>query len=152
MTDAPVLSGWDGGQFATGRVQYFDHSGRHSGQSPRIFLEVRAGAFRLPVLAMVDTAAPWCIFKPEIGEFVRRTFEKVSGDVSLSTRLGTFGGSLYRGPLFLEASDDDGLGVEATVFVSPQWRGPSFLGYEGLLQRIRFAVDPQANQFYFGGV
>jgi hypothetical protein len=133
-------------------VQYFDHSESNPGQSPRIFLEVRPGSFVLPVLAMVDTAAPWCIFKPEIGEFVRRTFDRVSGNVSLSTRLGTFGGSLYRGPLFLQAFGSEALAVEATVFVSPEWRGPSFLGYEGLLQRIRFAVDPEANQFYFGGV
>jgi hypothetical protein len=26
----------------------------------------------------------------------------------------------------------------------------TFLGYSGLLERIRFAVDPQQNNFYFG--
>jgi len=26
----------------------------------------------------------------------------------------------------------------------------SFLGYSGLLSNIRFALDPQANDFYFG--
>jgi len=26
----------------------------------------------------------------------------------------------------------------------------TFLGYSGLLDRIRFALDPQANDFYFG--
>jgi hypothetical protein len=34
--------------------------------------------------------------------------------------------------------------------LSPQWRGSNFLGYEGVLDRIRFAVDPRANLFYFG--
>jgi hypothetical protein len=28
----------------------------------------------------------------------------------------------------------------------------NFLGYEGLLQRIRFAVDPEVNLFYFGRI
>jgi hypothetical protein len=35
---------------------------------------------------------------------------------------------------------------------SPDWRGPNFLGYQGLLQRIRFAVDPEVNLFYFGRI
>jgi hypothetical protein len=40
--------------------------------------------------------------------------------------------------------------VDATIFVSPDWHGPNFIGYQGLLQRIRFAVDPETNLFYFG--
>ena len=42
--------------------------------------------------------------------------------------------------------------VEATIFVSPDWSGGNFLGYEGLFQRIRFAIDPEANFFYFGQI
>lgn len=68
----------------------------------------------------------------------------------MSTRLGTFRGDLYRGPLFFEAREGEPLDVEATVFLSPHWRGPNFIGYQGLLQRIRFAVDPEVNLFYFG--
>ncbi|MFL6235648.1 MAG: hypothetical protein ACJ76N_21100 [Thermoanaerobaculia bacterium] len=68
----------------------------------------------------------------------------------MSTRLGTFRGDLYRVPLFFEALDGEALDIEATVFVSPSWPGENFLGYEGLLQRIRFAVDPEVNLFYFG--
>jgi hypothetical protein len=66
---------------------------------PRIYLEVKPGLFRGTVFAMVDTAAPWCIFEPRIGKLIRESFDEVSGSVSLSTRLGTFGGRLYRGPL-----------------------------------------------------
>ena len=102
---------------------------------------------------MVDTAAPWCIFEPTVGDFVRENFYLVSRDVSLSTRLGIFRGDLYRGPLFFEALEGEPLDVEATVFVSSDWPpGMSFLGYEGLLQRIRFAVDPEVNLFYFGRI
>ncbi len=61
-------------------------------------------------------------------------------------------GALYRVPVKLLADEGEPLQMEATVFLSPDWQGPNFIGYEGLLQRIRFAVDPQANQFYFGGV
>lgn len=38
-----------------------------------------------------------------------------------------------------------------TFFVSQDWpSGLTFLGYSGLLDSIRFALDPQANHFYFG--
>lgn len=104
------------------------------------------------MLAMVDTAAPWCIFEERIGKLIRGSFERVSQDVSLSTRLGTFIGSLYRGPLFIPALDGEPLDLEMTVFVSPDWQGPNFVGYQGLLQRMRFAVDPEANLFYFGQI
>ncbi len=59
-------------------------------------------------------------------------------------------GALYREALRISADEGEPLDVEATVFVSPDWPGPSFIGYQGLLQRIRFAVDPETNLFYFG--
>lgn len=100
---------------------------------------------------MVDTAAPWCIFEPTLSDFIRESFDQVSEEVRLSTRLGPFVGSLYRGPLFVPALEGEPLDVEVTVFVSSDWPpGENFLGYEGLLQRIRFAVDPEENLFYFG--
>jgi hypothetical protein len=61
-------------------------------------------------------------------------------------------GALYRGPITIPAEEADPLDLEATVFLSPDWRGPNFIGYQGLLQRIRFAVDPEVNLFYFGRI
>ena len=68
----------------------------------------------------------------------------------MSTRLGVIHGALYRVAVTIEAEEGESLDVEATVFLSPDWRGPNFIGYQGLLQRIRFAVDPETNLFYFG--
>lgn len=104
------------------------------------------------VSAVVDTAAPWCIFSPSVGASLREDFEPVSGDVLLSTRLGIFRGSLYLVPITLPALQGEALDLHATVFVSPDWPGGNFLGYQGLLQRIRFAVDPETNLFYFGQI
>ena len=70
----------------------------------------------------------------------------------LSTRLGRFAGTLYRGLITLTVDEGEPLEVDAMVFLTPDWRGPNFLGYEGLLQRIRFAVDPESNLFYFGRI
>ncbi|HSF39002.1 MAG TPA: hypothetical protein VLT87_04355 [Thermoanaerobaculia bacterium] len=101
-------------------------------------------------MAVVDTAAPWCIFKPTIGDFLRERLSPVDKNVDLSTRLGVIPGDLYRLPITLPAEEGENLEVEATIFLSPKWRGENFVGYHGLLQRIRFAVDPQSNLFYFG--
>jgi hypothetical protein len=100
----------------------------------------------------MDTAAPWCIFQPEIGFHLQRTFVPTEASVVLSTRFGRFGGRLYRGIITLPADEGEPLDVDATVFISPDRQGPNFLGYEGFLQRIRFAVDPENNLFYFGRI
>jgi hypothetical protein len=52
--------------------------------------------------------------------------------------------------LGLVADNGESLSIEATVWVSREWTGGNFLGYGGLLERIRFAVDPANNLFYFG--
>lgn len=78
--------------------------------------------------------------------------DPIPGRVVLSTRLGRFHGTLFRGLITLVADQGESLDVEATVFLSADWPGPNFLGYQGLLQRIRFAVDPETNLFYFGRI
>jgi hypothetical protein len=70
----------------------------------------------------------------------------------MSTRLGTFSGALYSGQVVFEALKGRSLDLEITAFLSPDWQGGNFLGYEGFLQRIRFAVDPESNLFYFGRI
>jgi hypothetical protein len=77
---------------------------------------------------------------------------RLPGRVVLSTRLGVFQGTLYRGQVTLPADEGESLDLDATVFVCPDWPGPNFLGYQGLLQRVRFAVDPESNTFYFGRI
>lgn len=56
----------------------------------------------------------------------------------------------HRLPVTLVADDGESLEVEAPFFVSPDWRGGTFLGYTGLLDRLRIALDSPANFFYFG--
>ncbi|GAB4431459.1 MAG: hypothetical protein Fur0044_29050 [Anaerolineae bacterium] len=57
--------------------------------------------------------------------------------------------------LSLQAETGDGVEVEATVFVptlapNDTWPHPNFIGLDGFLTRIRFAIDPTENTFYFG--
>jgi hypothetical protein len=152
LAETSILSGWERRSFATGVARYADHDRSASELAPRIYLEVTPGSLEAPVFAMVDTAAPWCIFAAQIGRSLRHEFYPVADGVLLTTRLGTYRGNLYLVPLIVPALDGESLALDATVFLSPDWPGGNFLGYEGLLQRIRFAVDPEANLFYFGRI
>lgn len=62
-------------------------------------------------------------------------------------------GRLVRCSVTLVADEGDDLVVEATWFVPDDsdrhWNHPSFLGYHGSLQRLRFAVDPPSNRMWF---
>jgi hypothetical protein len=150
LNNGPVLFARDRSPFATGSSFYRDSEAGAPPQAPRIFVRVRPNPLVTPIRAILDTAAPWCILRPQIGALIADELEAVSGSVKLSSRLGVFEGRLYRGLLTLLAEKGESLDLEVTYFLSPLWRGPNFLGYEGALDRIRFAVDPHANLFYFG--
>ena len=66
--------------------------------------------------------------------------------------MGTVQGKLVRAMTTLVAEDGFSLEVDSTVFVSRDWPAGNFIGYSGLLERIRFAIDPQVNAFIFGGL
>jgi hypothetical protein len=71
---------------------------------------------------------------------------------TISTRVGDVSGRLVRLPLAILADRGEGEDYVSapTVFVSRQWTLGTFLGYSGLLEFMRFALDPQRNHFYFG--
>jgi hypothetical protein len=67
-------------------------------------------------------------------------------------------GRLHRLQLTLLAEAGDNLDIQATAFVpehteTEEWGSlPCILGLYGCLERVRFAVDPQREIFYFGPV
>jgi hypothetical protein len=69
----------------------------------------------------------------------------------MSTRFGLLSGQLARAPITLHADEGESVTFVGTFFVSEDWPiSMSFLGYSGLLEMVRFALDPQSNDFYFG--
>jgi hypothetical protein len=150
LSKDPVLFDRDRSPFATGMSVYHDSDSETPQQPPRIVVHIQPNPLAIPVLATLDTAAPWCILKPQIGALIAADLDSAPGSVRLSTRLGTIEGRLYRGSLKLLAQEGESLDLEVTFFLSPHWQGGNFLGYEGALERARFAVDPRANLFYFG--
>lgn len=145
-----VLLKLDGKVFAGGRSRFLDSDGGME-PTPKIFVKVLPGNAPVPLLAQLDTGAAWSMLNGEIAEALG-FFERAGPIVSLSTRSGEIDGKLIRAPLTLVADEGESFEVEATLFVSRDWTHGNFLGYSGLLERIRFAVDPGTNDFYFGGI
>lgn len=138
--------------FTTGRCRYTDADGRSEGAA-KICIKVVPGDWETPVLAVLDTGADWSVLNTETAEELG-LFGIEGESISLSTRYGTIAGYLVPAPVTLIADDGDSLRIDATVFISAEWPkdAGTFLGYSGFLERIRFAVDPQKNDFFFGPV
>ena len=99
--------------------------------------------------AIVDTGAPYCIFDTELSEALGLSFDD-GESFKLRTAYGEVTGTIQRVMIELVAEQGDSLQIDASVFVTDDWRYGNFLGYSGLLERIRFAFDPGTNSFYFG--
>jgi hypothetical protein len=136
-----------GAPFCTSAANYLDSDPAGRSEMPYIYVQIGAEQPSLWWFALVDTAAPWCVVDPALAEVLGLS---TRSDTALSTRLGVVRGELHRVPLVLFADQGRALTVEATVFASSHWSGPNVIGYQGFLERVRFAIDPGAQRFYFG--
>lgn len=103
-------------------------------------------------LALLDTGGHFCILSHEVAEGIRDQLGDPFDSTELWTARGLIRGELHRHTIELIGESGQGLDIEATVFVSPDWIGASFLGYSGLLERVRFCIDPGSNRFYCGSL
>jgi hypothetical protein len=152
MSPASLPLGSD--EFVQGMVPYADFDGTQ--QHTRIIIPVTFGNMTFTT-AIVDTGAPWCVLRPEETYGLNVNVFENLGDETLIIRGGAYTGKLYRMPVSLEADAGAGLTVEAKVFIPILEQGqvyslPNFVGFEGFLELIRFAVDPGQNLFYFGSL
>ena len=144
-----MLNFTDGTSFTTGRAKYLDQGSQADEGSAKVFVRIEPQGLGGPLLAQLDTGAPWSVLNAELAE----ALGLLGGDgeqVTINTRDGAFDGRLEEAILTILAEDGQSIAVDATVFVSHEWRGQTFLGYMGLLERIRFALDPHVNDFHFG--
>ncbi len=135
--------------FTTGRSRFADHSPAAKDPTAKIYVRV---AFEpgSEVLAQLDTGAAWSVLAPDLARSLGVT-ARTGDPARMRTSLGVMDGYLVRIPLTLWADEGENLSLDGTFFVSESWpEGMTFLGYSGLLDSLRFAVDPQANDFYFG--
>lgn len=139
----------NGTWFTLGESRFQDRGPTLPEETAKLFVPVQPEGLDGVILAQVDTGAAWSILEAQVAEELQ-LFDVDGERMRLSTRLGPFLGRLVRTTIELVAERGDSLRIDATVWVSREWPGTTFLGYGGLLERVRFAVDPGENLFHFG--
>lgn len=106
-------------------------------------------------IVALDTGAQWTLIGAELIELLGDELGEGLDSMRMSTRLGSFEGTLHRLPIQLIAEQGASLFVEGTCLALPGWNGPNVIGVHGFLERIRFAVEPESAQsearIHFGG-
>lgn len=139
----------DGEAFTQGAASYLDRDPLRGELTAKIYIRVHAEGFDSEILAQLDTAAPWTILDTEVAKAID-LFSVEGPEVPLSARGGRYRGKLVKLPITLVASRGVSLDVDATIFNSEDWPWGTFIGCNGFLQSIRFAVDPSQSVFHFG--
>lgn len=146
-----MLNRQDGTPFSTGKATFLDQPESSAEPTSKIWVRIVPDSLDGEILAQLDTGAAWSILEAEVAEALS-LLDGQGEPVNLKTRYGTINGRLERTRIDIVAEQGDSLSIDATVFISPQWPGGSFLGFNGLLDHIRFAIDPRDNSFHFGSM
>jgi hypothetical protein len=139
--------------FAIGVTDYF-YQPTSNETDNRIILQVEIEGLIVP--AIVDTGAPFVVCAPEIARVLGIQYDPDLESKRLLIRGSWIIGQLHRLRLTFIATEGQSLDVSSTVFVPDATAGevlgglPSFIGLTGCLERMRFAVDPNDDRFYFG--
>ena len=148
-----LLTTADGEPFATGVAPY-SYRPAINDISNRILLQVEIGG--VLVEAIVDTGSPYVICPPYLSDAIGLDPDTALEAIPYRVRGIDMRGNLYRVGVYFPAEEGDTLTVDATVFVpNPEWQQvwgehPAYIGLTGCLERMRFAVDPENDLFYFG--
>lgn len=149
-----LLSFADGEPFARGATYYAYRPATENESSPRLVIQVEIEG--IGAAAIVDTGAPYVVCTPIIARRLGLTPANALESVRLLIRGIYWRGHLYLLNVRFLAIEGENLDVTATVFApdpsqEESWGDlPSFIGLNGCLGRMRFAVDPADDSFYFG--
>lgn len=144
------------GNFASSMAYYQDYYSEFD-LTARMVVAITIES-HVSVRAIVDTGAPWCVLDPDVvGDLRVAKPADYSPEIELNIRGINYRGKVSRLRITIQAIEGENLDIEASAFVptlSPDevWPYPNFVGLEGFLSRIRFAVDPAENAFYFGSL
>jgi hypothetical protein len=136
--------------FAIGFCSYSDSHYGLKEPLARIYVPFRPEGAAISFMALLDTGGHFCILGADVVEEIKDRLTESFRETTLVTARGRVRGELFRHSIHLLAERGEDLTIEATILVSPDWQGPSVLGYTGMLDRMRFAIDTRLNQFYFG--
>ena len=144
-----------GEPFATGEARWNTRFALAGDKLARLFVQVEIDG--LPASAVVDTGGAYLILNPEVADRLQLGRDAIIHRDQLFIRGMSCWGTVCRVPITLPATAGDPLTFEATAFVpelehGETWPLPSYLGWQGCLDRIRFAVDPADEVVYFGAI
>jgi hypothetical protein len=148
----------NGDSFASGVLRYEYRPASSTDVTNRIFIPIETiSGFK--ITCVLDTGAPWIILDPNIAAIAGFNQQSALYDATMQIRRKqTWTGKIARLDFILKADEGADLDFQSTVFVpddAEDWNRlklPSFLGQVGFLERIRFAIDPNENKFYFGSL
>jgi hypothetical protein len=145
----------NGEPFAIGSTGYDYRPATSQETTPRLVLEVAIEGILAE--AVVDTGGIYLLCHPAIARRLSLTpSEALSAVQALLFRGIVVHGRLYRLSLTLLAEPGEDVTIQTTAFVpepdeAEHWGDlPCILGLYGCLERVRFAVDPRTERFYFG--
>ncbi len=150
-----LLGFTDGTLFATGAAPYAYRPVTAWESAPRVILTIRLEG--VETSAFLDTGGVYLLCAPQLAR--RLGLDPLDGIPAPPLQLGRgrLEGALHRVGLTFIAVDGEDLSIESTMFVphvrpGEQWPEdfPCVLGMQGCLERLRFAVDPTDDTFYFG--
>ena len=142
-----------GERFATGACPYACRPATAYEETVRVFIPIRIDD--VPVDAVIDTGAMHLICGTETIDNLGLHPADSLGRRRILIRGQIVAGDLHRVSLTVPAHQGEVLTQEVTAFVPILDPGeesnlPTFLGWQYCLERIRFAVDPATETFYFG--
>jgi hypothetical protein len=142
-----------GAEFASGESPCFTHPAVLGDRLTRLFVYVRIGDAE--TTAVLDTGGAFLVIDPQLADDIGVYRSDAIARDRIHIRGFVHHGTIHRIPLTLLAAEGEPLTFEATAFVpelehGETWPLPSYLGWQGCLDRIRFAVDPADEVVYFG--
>ncbi|HEX6751119.1 MAG TPA: hypothetical protein VF092_27765 [Longimicrobium sp.] len=145
------LTNAHGGAFATGEARFTSQPAHEVDLLTRIHLPIEIGT--VPTLAVLDTGGAYLMLDPLVAMRVKLG-AAIETD-QLVIRGFVIAGTVHRIPVTIPADVGEPLTFEATAFVPELedgefWPLPSYLGWQGCLDRIRLALDPRDERVYFG--
>jgi len=143
----------DDSPFAQGACPYLHQPVTAEETTNRILVTVKIEG--VETQAVVDTGGVWLVCDPGIAEVLELDPEDGIECPPLQIRGDRVPGMLHRLRVTFVAEEGESLQLQGTAFVPESdphqtWPLPTFLGFHGCLERIRFAVNPSTQMFYFG--
>ena len=120
-----LLQYQDGEPFASGACPFRDAFAGRGNEIPKVIVDIEINGIRTE--AVVDTGGIYLIVHPDL--------------VDVDPAEG-----LLHTHVWLRGHRIDG----SLPPGDPMWLFPNYLGWHMCLERMRFALDPQDNMFYFG--